>query len=142
LVTLVLSASHASTAEDVSLDNYSCAQFLDDSRHPSDGSKLAKSLMTIAWATGYAAAYHKNAPRADAEAIRLIAATLGTACRNAPDQRVIRVVADAITAFSKDETRPNISKEDADLRKAGWTQEQIDKMAPEIRARELGKIFR
>jgi hypothetical protein len=104
LVTSVLAAliilPRASQAEEnVSLDKYSCAQFLIDARNPADGRKLLKSLMMISWGVGYAAAFQK-VPRADATAIRLIAATLGETCRKNPSEKATVAIADAIKRFT------------------------------------------
>lgn len=89
----------AHTQENVSLDGYTCEQFLADTKEPANGQKLLKSLMMISWSTGYAAAFQKGVPRADARGIRLIAATLGDACRKQPDQIAIRVISNAINKF-------------------------------------------
>lgn len=87
--------------ENVVLDTYTCAEFLDDAKEPADGARLLRSLMMIAWAGGYAAAYQEGSPRADPTAIQLIAATLGDACRKSPDQKVVGVIADAVAQFAK-----------------------------------------
>lgn len=92
----------SNAAEDISLDKYSCAQFMADTRDPANGEKLLKSLMMISWGVGYAAAHQKTAPRADATAIRLIAATLGDACRRQPKMNATLAIAEAVQQFAKE----------------------------------------
>lgn len=98
-----VSAYAASAEENVVLDNYTCAEFLNDVKEPADGARLLRSLMMIGWAGGYAAAHQQGPPRADPAAIQLIAATLGDACRKAPDHKVVHAIADAIARFAKTE---------------------------------------
>jgi hypothetical protein len=92
---LVLSLN-VTKAEEVSLADYKCAEFLRDIMHPSDGQKLLKSLMMLSWATGYAASYQKEHPRADVAGIRLMAAVLADACKRAPDDGVVKVITSKI----------------------------------------------
>jgi hypothetical protein len=56
--------------------------------------------MMIAWATGYAAAHQKDAPRADPKAVQVIAATVGDACRDAPNRQVVEVVVETIAQLT------------------------------------------
>jgi hypothetical protein len=91
---------YSSAQENLALDSYTCAAFLSDSASPGDGGKLLKSLMMISWATGYASAYEKNAARADASAIMLIAGALGGACRNSPARPVVDVAAEIVANFA------------------------------------------
>jgi hypothetical protein len=89
-------------AIDVDLQNYRCSQFLADTKDPSDGGKLLKSMMMISWSTGYAAAYQKQKPRADPAALRLMAVTLGMNCAKAPDRNATDVLADLVKQFTAD----------------------------------------
>jgi len=75
--------------EELDVAQYKCSQFLEDAMKPKDGIRLLRSMMVIAWSTGYAAAYGKDNARADPEAIRLIAATLAAVCTKNPNQTVI-----------------------------------------------------
>ena len=90
----------ARAQENVILDSYTCADFLKDTKEPADGARLLRSLMMISWATGYAAAYQAGPPRADARAVRLIAATLGDACRKEPKKTVVQTIVNAISHFT------------------------------------------
>lgn len=100
--TLFLDTSHAESTlqQNLELSEYTCAQFLEDAQSPSNGGRLLKSLMMISWATGYATAFQTNAARADAEAIVLMAATIGTACKTAPEKGVVQVVIEKINRFA------------------------------------------
>jgi PAN domain len=98
-VFLVLAPTQG-TAEDIDLGNYTCAQFLSDVKKPANGEKLLKSMMMISWSTGFAAAFQQSAPRADATAIRLMAATLGIACGKNPERPVVHAVIDELKQFT------------------------------------------
>lgn len=94
---LFLSASYAK--EVISLQKYTCSQFLKDSASKTNGTKVLKSLMMISWATGYAAAHQAGVPRADTSAINLIAGVLGNACRKDKSKTVVATIAGVITHF-------------------------------------------
>ncbi len=98
---LVAGMAPAHAKDDFSLDSYSCAQFLQDAAKPSDGRVLLRSMMMIAWATGYATAHQVKVVRADAKAMQLMAATLGDACRQAPDKTTVHAIVDAISKAIK-----------------------------------------
>lgn len=89
----------ASAAEDIALDGYLCADFSRDTDTSSEGPKSLRSLMMIAWTTGYAAAYQRSQPRADSSAIVLIASALMQACRKNPDKEVVKVAVASIDGF-------------------------------------------
>lgn len=95
-ISLTALANERCFAQDVGLDTYTCQQFLDDSKEPSNGQRLLKSMMMISWATGFAAAFQQTKPRADTIAIRLIAATLGADCQKTPQRRVVDAISDQI----------------------------------------------
>jgi PAN domain len=88
----------------VVLDSYRCAAFLKDVKEPIDGERVIRSLMMIAWATGYAAAHQGGIPRADQTAVRLISATLGDVCRAAPDKKVVLAIVETIDKFARIDT--------------------------------------
>jgi hypothetical protein len=99
LIVIPVYGAHAQ--ENVELDSYSCADFLKDAKEPADGARLLRSLMMIAWATGYAAAHQEGAPRADVKAVQLIAATLGDACRKTPTKSAVHTIEDTVNQFAK-----------------------------------------
>ncbi len=92
-------------AEDVPdnlrLDRYSCSEFLANAKKPVDGQELLRSLMMIAWTTGYAAAHQQKEIHADSKALQLIAAVLGAGCQKNPEKLVSQVGIDAINDFIK-----------------------------------------
>ena len=98
---LLWSTSSAAAQEQLSLDKYTCRQFLADVARPNDGSKLFNSMMLIAWSTGYAAAHQRGTPRSDNHAFELISIALGDACRKAPDKIAANAIAEAITRSSR-----------------------------------------
>ena len=89
--------------EPIALDKYTCEQFLVDSTNRTDGAKLLKSLMMISWATGYASAYQKELPRANSEAIDLIAGILGKECRKSPSKKAVEVIVETVNHFAQTE---------------------------------------
>jgi hypothetical protein len=95
-----LSASQAH-ANDVSLEAYTCAEFLADSKKPGDGGALVKSLMMIAWATGFASGRSDGHSRADGKAFQLMAATLGDVCRKDSGQLAMKAFTISIESFLK-----------------------------------------
>ena len=98
---LLWSTSSAAAQEQLSLDKYTCRQFLADVARPNDGSKLFNSMMLIAWSTGYAAAHQKGAPRSDNRAFELISITLGDTCRKSPDKLAVNEIVKVITRVSR-----------------------------------------
>lgn len=92
--------------EPLTLDKYTCEQFLADSTNKTDGTKLLKSLMMISWATGYAAAYQKGLPRADSGAIDLMAGILGNECRKSESKNAVEVIVDAVNNFAQSVKAP------------------------------------
>jgi hypothetical protein len=99
LIVLAIFSTETVAQESLALDSYTCAQFLSDSKSPADGNKLLKSLMMISWATGYASAFQQKIVRADAEAIVLIAATLGQVCTKSPEKKAVEAAVAAISLF-------------------------------------------
>jgi hypothetical protein len=102
VLAVVLASATKSLAEDVIvLNSYKCSEFLADTKDPADGIKLLRSLMMIAWATGYAAAQQQGAPRADPASLQLISATIGESCRNMPKEAlVVEAITKAITVLA------------------------------------------
>ena len=105
----VASASVGHSQEPVTLDKYTCEQFLADSANQTDGAKFLKSLMMISWATGYASAYQKGLPRADAGAIDLIAGILGNECRKSASKKTIEVIVEVVNHFAQSVKTPETS---------------------------------
>ena len=101
------STSTSCAEEFIRLNEYTCADFLRDSKEPADGTRLLRSLMMIAWAAGYAASFQEGAPRADPTAIQLISATLGDACRRSPTTLTVQAISKAITQVVKSKSTPN-----------------------------------
>jgi hypothetical protein len=99
--------------EHVVLDSYTCGDFLRDAREPADGERLLRSLMMIAWATGFAAAHQEGEPRADVKAVQLIAATLGDACRKEPTQSAVHAIEGVVDQLSKPQSQETVSSEAA-----------------------------
>jgi HdeA/HdeB family protein len=102
VLTAAGAVSRARAQDTISLDEYTCADFLADSKNPTDGAKVIKSLMIIYWATGYAAAHDKATLRADTNALQLIATSLGEACRNDPGQIAVRAFARTVDQLTAD----------------------------------------
>ena len=102
LISLVLSsilvqictAAFAQTPTGLDLNTYSCSEFLKDSARPRDSGKLVKSVMTIAWVTGYFAARNANKSGSNTKAFQSAAAALGEACRKNPETPALRIVTD------------------------------------------------
>lgn len=82
----------ARATDPVTLDNYSCEMFLADIANPETGERLLRSMMMMAWATGYTSAYTKEEPRTDTETMGALAMIIGTACRKVPKHKVTEVV--------------------------------------------------
>ncbi len=107
LICLIAWSASTSCAEEIiQLNEYTCADFLRDSKEPADGTKLLRSLMMIAWAAGYAASFQEGTPRADPTAIQLISATLGDACRRSPTTLTVQAISDAISRMVKSKSTP------------------------------------
>lgn len=115
LLFFVPTVSSAIAQEAVVLDTYLCADFLKDVSKPADGASLLRSLMMISWATGYASAHQSQVPRADPKAVQLIAAALGAACRQVPEQKAVQAIVSVVNRLSSSETgRGNVSVPSAD----------------------------
>jgi hypothetical protein len=99
-----LATGVARADENIALDAYTCAQFLQDAKDPEGGLGVLRSLMMISWAAGYAAAHDAGAPRADPKAVQLIAATLGEACRKSPEQKAMQATTDMISQLASGQT--------------------------------------
>jgi hypothetical protein len=95
-VTLVVSVAAANSEPDSNIAQYKCSDFLDDVMQKQDGSRLLRSMMVIAWSTGYASAYQKDNVRADPEAFRLISAMLAADCVKNSDKTVVQMVVQEI----------------------------------------------
>ena len=95
--------TNLSAQEYVTLDTYSCADFLGDIKQPENGARVLRSLMMISWATGFASAHQPGAPKADPSAIQAIATMLGSACRYDPSQNVVHATVAALDAIAKAE---------------------------------------
>jgi hypothetical protein len=105
--------------ESISLSDYTCAQFLSDTGKPDQGNKVVRSLMMVAWATGFAAAHQRNAIRADDGAMQVIAANLASVCRKQPTSSAAQVIASAISQIADSEfvqTAAKVSSEEDNVR--------------------------
>jgi len=89
----------------MSLGGYRCNDFLADAANPNNAEKLLRSMMMIAWATGYTAAHQEGAVRADAKAFELVSAALGNACHHSPNQLATEAIANAIRDFQASQDR-------------------------------------
>lgn len=96
-----VSPSAAGADEPYSLDRYDCRTFLQDVAKPDAADKLIRSMMMIAWATGYASAHQAGPAKADTHSLQLISATLGDECRQAPDKMVTVAITEAIARIGK-----------------------------------------
>lgn len=100
LVGCLLSISPLQAQEYLAVENYKCSEFLADAEKPDDPARLMRSLVTIAWATGFAAAHQQRHIRADAKAMQLVAVIAGDACRKDPDRIAVEVIAPTITRLA------------------------------------------
>jgi len=98
LVTVVALAASSTRAQvqekasgGISLDSYTCTEYLADARHPDDAQKLLRGMMMVAWAAGFAAAYNQATVRADDGGLKIIGRTLGDLCLRNPTDRTIPV---------------------------------------------------
>lgn len=91
--------------EMASIDSYKCSEFLSDSKSPDEALKLIRPLVTIAWATGFAAAHQKNRLRADLSAMYSISVIAGDACRKNPEKLVTDAIVDVIGSMVGDVKR-------------------------------------
>lgn len=90
ILPLLFTIVSARAADDTDVAAYKCSQFLEDVMKPKEPAPLLRSMLVIAWSTGYAAAYQKDNARADPKAFRLIAAALASACAQNPDRPVVQ----------------------------------------------------
>jgi hypothetical protein len=97
---LLFAAFPARSQEAVALDKYTCAEFLKDIAEPTNGERLLRSLMMVAWAGGYAAAHQSQNLRADPKSIQIISAMLGNACRSRTDTLATTAIADTVRKFA------------------------------------------
>lgn len=79
-----------------SFEGYLCQSFLDDITQKSDGEKLWRSTMLIAWGAGYASAFQNASLRVDLKSMRLIGAALGAACKEKPNEVAVKVFVGSI----------------------------------------------
>lgn len=100
------SAASAQAAPTISLDDYSCAQFVADMDRRDVGERWVRSMLMAAWATGYAAAYQKDAARADADALQIVSDAVAASCRTTPDRRVVDAVVKMIEQFTASRSSP------------------------------------
>ena len=100
LVTMTSGQSCLAASNDIALDTYKCSDFLADVKSPAGTVPLVRSLMMVAWAAGYAAAYQSGPPRAQPKQIQLISAVLGNACRDTPTQNVVDAIATTVKKFT------------------------------------------
>lgn len=82
----------AAAAEPISIDKYTCREFLADIAQTTDGGRLLRASVLIAWSTGYASAFQRESVRGDVKAFNLISVVIGDTCKNAPDAVAIRAV--------------------------------------------------
>ncbi len=81
-----LSTSEGASATDaLTIDKYTCRQFLDDISQATDGERILHASIFIAWATGYASAFHRDSVRGDAKAFQLVGAAIGDTCKTDPN---------------------------------------------------------
>ena len=80
----------------LAIESYKCSEFLADSAEPDSSEKLIRSLVTIAWATGFAAAYQQGDAEAGERAMYLMATIAGQACREVPDDLAVDAIARAV----------------------------------------------
>lgn len=119
IAVISVACTRAFADESISLNNYTCAQFLSDTEKPDEGNKVVRSLMMVAWATGFAAAHQRNSARADDEAMQVIASNLANVCRKQPTSSAVQVIASAISQIADSElaqTAPKKSDEDDNAR--------------------------
>jgi hypothetical protein len=101
LTILVAVPLNARSDDELSLESYSCAQFLNDVARPDSGRKVLRPIMMIAWATGYASAHQQGKPRTDAISFKLISAALGDACRERPNALAASAFVESIDQMIK-----------------------------------------
>lgn len=98
--TLLMSMTQSYAQEYLAIESYKCIEFLSDSAKPDEPQKLMRSVVMIAWATGFAAAHQRNKIRADAKAMQLIAIMAGDACRKNPDKLAVEAIVQAVRHFA------------------------------------------
>jgi hypothetical protein len=103
LMMLTVQTGSAFAQNAVALDTYKCSEFLSDVATPTDGAALVRSLMMIAWATGYASGFQKGtkAPRADAKSVQIMSALLGESCRRHSGATAVNALIDSLGEFAK-----------------------------------------
>lgn len=89
----------AAAAEPLSIDRYTCREFLADIAQTTDGGRLLRASVFIAWSTGYASAFQKDSVRADAKAFKLIGAAIGDTCKNDPGAVAITAIVGKINSL-------------------------------------------
>lgn len=123
VVAFLLTISGGSNAqENLALDKYSCADFLQDTTQPGNGNKLLRSLMMISWATGYASGTQQKFARADAGAFMLMAGALGEACRKEPALKAVQVIARLVQQSSLDRQSTANPPDSGTLAPSRWEQ--------------------
>lgn len=85
--------------EAISIDKYTCQQFIDDISQIADGARLLRASIFIAWSTGYASAFQKEAVRGDAKAFQLIAAAIGDTCKANPNSSALTTIVAKINSL-------------------------------------------
>jgi len=91
-----LAAGQVHAENNYSLHTYKCSEFLSDVGSPTNAQRLIKSMMMIAWATGYAAAHQSKQLKDDARSLQLIGALLGDICRQSPERFAPGIFAETI----------------------------------------------
>jgi PAN domain/HdeA/HdeB family len=142
LVAVAASTSTGYAQSKITLDDYSCADFLSDARNPADGGKLLRSMTMISWATGYAAAHQEGIRRSDSEAMQLIANIVGDACRNNPNQLATQAAVDAIARYVNGaEVNTSNNGKQEDKQQAGIAPKQAKPSLDEAHdAKEVGRL--
>ena len=130
---ITATAGVAHSQEPITLNGYTCKQFLADSINKSDATKLLRSLMMISWATGYASAYQKGVPQVDSGAIDLIAGVLGNECRKSESKNAVEVIVDVVTQFAQSAKTTTVS---------GTTAPAVGQAAQQSRWEQNGSIVR
>lgn len=99
------SIANAQDKPTISLEAYTCKQFLMDAQHPNTPQKLIRTLMLISWATGYAAAHDRSQLRADSKALELISAAIHISCTKTPNEAAIVSISGQIDRYAEKAAR-------------------------------------